>query len=84
MKVKILSWGNSAAIRLNKTILNQLGAKVGDSLKVEINNGSLILRPVAPVYTMDDLLAGCTEENMHQSDEDREWLEAPPVGREFK
>lgn len=84
MELKIQNWGNSAAIRLNKGLLNQLDVEVGVSLDVEVSDGVLHLKPAAPVYTMDDLLVGCTRDNMQLNDEDKQWLDAAPVGREFK
>ncbi len=82
MNLEIKSWGNSAGIRLNKNLLSQLDIAVGDSLNAEVNDGSLILTPAEPVYTMADLLVGCTRESMQLDDEDKQWLNATPVGKE--
>jgi antitoxin component of MazEF toxin-antitoxin module len=82
MNLEIKSWGNSAGIRLNKSILSQLDVAVGGSLSVEVNDGSLILTPTEPVYTMSDLLVGCTRESMRLDDEDKQWLNVAPVGKE--
>ncbi|NOY71022.1 MAG: AbrB family transcriptional regulator [Gammaproteobacteria bacterium] len=84
MELKIQSWGNSAAIRLNKGLLNQLDVEVGVSLDAEVSGGVLHLKPAEPVYTMDDLLVGCTRENMKLDDEDSQWLDTVPAGKEFK
>jgi len=82
MNLEIKSWGNSAGIRLNKNLLSQLDVAVGGSLNAEVNDGSLILTPAEPVYTMADLLVGCTRESMQLDDEDKQWLNAAPVGKE--
>jgi len=82
MNIEIKSWGNSAGIRLNKSLLSQLDVAVGGSLSVEVNDGSLILTPTEPDYTMSDLLVGCTRESMHLDDKDKQWLNAAPVGKE--
>ncbi len=82
MNLEIKSWGNSAGIRLNKNLLSQLDVTVGGSLNAEVNNGSLILTPAEPVYTMADLLVGCTRESMQLDDEDKQWLNAAPIGKE--
>lgn len=84
MELKIQNWGNSAAVRLSQVLLKQIGAKVGESLSVEVHNGMLIFKPAEPIYTMEELLAGCTKKNMRLNDEDKQWLNAAPVGREFK
>ncbi|MDU7036000.1 MULTISPECIES: hypothetical protein [unclassified Staphylococcus] len=36
---KVIKNGNSQAISLNKSILNEAGLNIGDSLNVEINEG---------------------------------------------
>ncbi len=82
MNLEIKSWGNSAGIRLNKNLLSQLDVTIGGSLSAEVNDGSLILTPAEPVYTMADLLVGCTRESMQLDDEDKQWLNAAPVGKE--
>jgi len=82
MNLEIKTWGNSAGIRLNKNLLSQLDVSVGGSLNAEINDGSLILTPAEPIYTMTDLLAGCNRESMQLNDEDKQWLNATPVGKE--
>ena len=84
MELKIQNWGNSAAVRLSQVLLKQINVKVGESLDVEVQEGRLILKPSEPVYTMEELLDGCTEENMRPTNEDKQWLNAEPVGREFK
>lgn len=84
MELKIQNWGNSAAVRLSQVLLKQIDAKVGESLSVEVQDGMLLLKPAEPVYTMEELLAGCNKENMRPSDEDKQWLNAAPVGREYK
>lgn len=82
MNLEIKSWGNSAGIRLNKNLLSQLDVTVGGSLNAVVNDGSLILTPTEPVYTMADLLVGCTRKSMQLDDEDKQWLNAAPVGKE--
>ena len=84
MELKIQNWGNSAAVRLSQVLLKQINVKIGESLDVEVQEGRLILKPSEPAYTMEELLDGCTEENMRPTNEDKRWLNASPVGREFK
>jgi len=55
------------------------GAKVG----LAVDNGRLVVEPSArPRYTLDELLAQC-EINAEITEEDQEWLNARPVGREL-
>ncbi len=43
MKIDIIKIGNSQGIRIPKTIMKQCG--FGDSIEMEIKNGSLVLSP---------------------------------------
>lgn len=43
MLIKIRRIGSSHGIILNKTLLGLLGLKAGDNVKVEVNNGQLII-----------------------------------------
>ena len=49
-----------------------------------MENGRLVVEPkVKPRYTLAELLAWCTEENMAVNTEDREWFDDNPVGKEI-
>ena len=55
------------------------GAKVG----LVVDNGRLVVEPAArPRYTLEELLAQC-DASTEISAEDREWLDARPVGDEL-
>jgi len=55
------------------------GAKVG----LVVDNGRLVVEPAArPHYTLEELLAQC-DASTEISAEDREWLDARPVGDEL-
>ena len=76
MKLKIQKWGNSAAIRIHKSLLKQINAEIGVSLVAEVRNGGLFLKPAAErQYCLADLLATCTKDKMCLNDEDRRWLD---------
>lgn len=74
MQIKILKWGNSCALRLNKDLLQLLSAEDGSVLDVEVKDNTLILSSPGPRYTLDELLAGCQKDNFSLSDKDRQWL----------
>ena len=44
MDVKITKWRNSLGIRLPKNFLDELSIKEGDSLVVESNNQTIVLK----------------------------------------
>ena len=82
MELKIQSWGNSAAIRINQALLKQINAEIGGSLVAEVRNGGLFLKPAEPAYILDDLLSSCTKSKMRLDDEDRQWIDDEPAGKE--
>ena len=43
MKIKISKWGNSAAIRLPKSILNLVGLKEGSEVELLVENDAIII-----------------------------------------
>jgi antitoxin component of MazEF toxin-antitoxin module len=84
MELEIQKWGNSAAIRLNKALLQQLSSDIGGKFEAQVQDGGIFLRPVKePEYTLEDLLASCTEENTKLEQEDIDWLNDKPKGEEI-
>lgn len=84
MRIEIQKWGNSAALRLNQGLLQQVSTKIGDEFEVEVIDGGLFLKPVSePEYVLADLLATCTPENVKLDAEGNAWLNEPPIGREM-
>lgn len=49
METKIVKWGNSQGIRLNKELLNQAGISINDNVLIEVNeNNELIIKKLRP------------------------------------
>lgn len=46
MKVQIAKWGNSAAVRLPKALLEQMGVEAGSEVDMSIDNGVLTITAV--------------------------------------
>ena len=80
---RISKWGNSLAFRLPSADARQWGVVEGTDVLVEINHGVLTARPATPKYTLDQLLATCTPENMALSEDDQAWINMKPVGKEW-
>jgi antitoxin ChpS len=60
-----------------------LQLKAGATVAVNVEHGRLIVEPKPRHrYTMGELLAQ-SDYSHPQSPEDREWVDAPPVGREL-
>lgn len=46
--IKIQKWGNSHGIRLPKVVLDAVQWKENDTIEIIEQNGSLLLKPIAP------------------------------------
>lgn len=78
----IQKWGNSLGIRIPHDIATELGLTAGKQVTLEKRDGALAIRPLAiPRYSLKALLKGMKPPVWTK--EDREWLDAPPVGREI-
>jgi len=82
MKSHIQKWGNSAAVRINKIVLEQFGGSIGDSISIDLIDGDIVIKPVEE-FTLDDLLDGSPKDRLLMTDEDREWMEMLDVGDEL-
>ena len=75
--------GGSVMLAVPPVLLNLLQLKAGATVDVDVDNGRLIVEPKQrPHYTLDELLAQ-SDYSVAMPPEDREWLDAPPVGREL-
>ena len=77
MKAQMVKWGNSLAVRIPGTYAKELDLAEGTELEVTRVDGGLLLRPRKPAYTLDELLARVTPENIHG---ETDW--GPAVGGE--
>jgi antitoxin MazE len=77
MKISIGKWGNSLAVRLPNAYAKDLDLKEGMELNVSLIEDGLLLRPPSKSYTLEELLAQITPENLHG---ETDW--GPSVGRE--
>ena len=77
MRVEVVKWGNSSAVRLPAAVLKELRIALGDQLDLKTEDGKLVLQRAAREYKLDDLLAGITKKNRHAAVDF-----GAPVGRE--
>jgi antitoxin component of MazEF toxin-antitoxin module len=81
--IEIRKWGNSAAIRLNKGLLQQVSCEIGSTVEAIVKDGGVFLKPVTtPNYTLGELLETCSKKNTCLDSEDKVWLSSNPVGKE--
>jgi len=80
-QVTVGKWGKNLAIRLPGEIVRAAGLSNGERLDIETHGGEIVIRRLAPHFTLDELFRGKSPE---------EWRAAcagafdwgPDVGRE--
>ena len=76
MKARIEQWGDGLAVRIPPELAEHMGVAAGDDVRLCKAGSSLMVSPMS-VPTLEELVAGITEENQHD-----EVYTSPPVGRE--
>jgi len=79
---KLRKVGGSVMLAIPPTLLKTLGLAADNSVGIDVVGGELVVRPVSKRYALDDLLDQC-EPELPMTDEDRAFLDSPPVGREL-
>ncbi len=78
MLTKVQKWGNSMALRIPKAFADEMQITTETAVELTIEDGKLVINPVRePEYTLEDLLALITPENIHN---EVDW--GAPVGQE--
>ena len=80
MITKIQKWGNSQGLRLSKGLLSDADIDVGDSVKVLVHKGTIIVTPIRRVRGGHDLGDLVRRISTGYKPEELDW--GPPVGRE--
>ena len=66
METQVGKWGNSLALRIPKGLADEAGLKEGGRVEVSLDQGRLVIKPSPHTYSLEELTAGITEENLHQ------------------
>ncbi len=78
MLTKIQKWGNSLALRIPKTFALDANLENDSTVEISLVDGKIVVKPVnAPQWTLDELLAGINNNNIHHEVDSGE-----PVGNE--
>ena len=80
--VTVRQSGGSEIVSIPKAIGKALGLHVGSELNLSIVDNRIVLDPVVEKTSLKELLAGSPRENFRITEEDREWIDAKPVGKE--
>ncbi|GFO66162.1 AbrB/MazE/SpoVT family DNA-binding domain-containing protein [Geomonas paludis] len=79
MVAKAQKWGNSLAVRLPKSIAAECGIEAESPVEITRQEGYIVIKPIVnKVLSLDALLDGINEENLHA-----EVSCGKPVGREL-
>ncbi len=65
MKTKVQKWGNSLALRIPKSFAAETALEPDSEVDLSLIEGRLVITPVKATYSLERLLEGVTEENVH-------------------
>jgi len=66
MHIKVQKWGNSLALRIPKSIAVDTQLENDSIVKVSVVEGQIIIKPIVKTdWTLEELLAGINEGNIH-------------------
>jgi antitoxin MazE len=78
METRIQKWGNSLALRIPQAFAADVGLLQDSPVELTLEEGRLVITPVrAGRFTLEDLLAGITPDNLHA-----EISTGAPMGKE--
>ena len=80
--ISIRQSGGANIVSIPKAIVQTLGLHVGSKLDLTIRDNQIVLTPVENEPSLEELLAGSPRECFQITEEDREWIDAKPVGKE--
>jgi antitoxin MazE len=74
----VKKWGNSASIRIPASVMEAAKLSLDQPVDIREEAGGIVIEPIrTQEFDLAELLAGITDENLHQ-----EIDFGPPVGRE--
>ena len=66
MIVRVQKWGNSLALRIPIAFARETGIDSGAEVDLTLEDGRLVITPPPnPPHSLEELLAGVTEDNVH-------------------
>lgn len=66
MNVTVKKWGNSAAVRIPSSIMEDLRLKLDETVDVRAEKGRIVIEPVKQKeYDLNAILKGITQKNLH-------------------
>jgi len=66
MLTKVQKWGNSLALRIPKAFAHDAQLENDSLVEISLVEGQIVITPVqAPSWTLEELLAGINNKNIH-------------------
>jgi antitoxin MazE len=65
MQTRIQKWGNSLAIRIPKSFAIETRLEDDTLVEITLQDGNLVVTPVPPTWTLEQLLDQITPDNLH-------------------
>ena len=65
MEATIQKWGNSLAVRIPKSVAQQIRVAEGDNVDLKVGGDGLLLRLRRPRYRLSDLVRKINSRNLH-------------------
>ena len=66
MQTRVQKWGNSLGVRIPRGLAEEVGLVAGTEVSLSSKDGQLVVTPAIPTrLSLDDLLAGVSEGNIH-------------------
>jgi antitoxin MazE len=78
MQTQVARWGNSLALRIPKPVADALALADGTRVEIDTVDGHLVVRPLTPAPTLEQLLAAITPGNLPE-----DGFDDAPRGREL-
>ena len=80
--VAVRQSGGANIVSIPKAIVKTLGLHVGSKLDLTLDDHRIVLTPIEEELTLEELLSGSPKACFQVTDEDREWINATPSGKE--
>ncbi len=70
MRVKVEKSGDGLALKIPKSFASKSKLEQGSVVNLSLVDGNILVKPVAkPEYTLEQLLEGVNEQNIHQEND---------------
>ncbi len=78
VRAQLVKWGNSQAVRIPKTVLEQAHMQEGEELEIRVEEGRITIAPLNAKLTLESLVAGISPKNRYA---EQDW--GKPAGKEI-